>query len=66
MDIFTRALRWTMLAGMFLLGIWTGILFLRVAISVVGFLLGSSLGTVILALILWHWYERHKDDEIFK
>jgi len=61
MDWFTKAMSWTITIGLGLLGVYVGLLILRIAIGVAGFLLGSSLGTIVLALILYHWWKANKD-----
>lgn len=62
MDWFTKAISWTIAAGFCLMGVYVGLLILRIAFGVAGFLLGSSLGTILLAMLLWSWYKKHKDD----
>jgi len=62
MDWFGKAISWTIAAGFCLMGVYVGLLILRIAFGVAGFLLGSSLGTVLLAILLWNWYKRHKDN----
>ena len=61
MDWFGKAVAWTVTAGFVLMGVYVGLLILRMAIGVAGFMLGSSLGTLVLALILWCWYKKNKD-----
>lgn len=61
MDIFGKALAWTMAIGFALMGIYVGLLILRIAIEVAGFLLGSSLGTLVLVFLLYFWWKAIKD-----
>lgn len=61
MDIFGKALAWTMAIGFALMGIYVGLLILRIAIEVAGFLLGSSLGTFVLVFLLYFWWKAIKD-----
>lgn len=62
MDWFEKAVSWTIAGGFILLGIYVGLLVLRIAIGVAGFMLGSSVGTIFLAIILWGFYKRHKNN----
>lgn len=60
MDMFEKCFYWTLAIGFGALGIFVGLLVLKIAIGVAGFLLGSSTGTLVLAWFLWKIYEHHK------
>lgn len=61
MNWFEKGIHYTIMAGLFLLGIYIGLLVLRIAIGVAGFLLGSSLGTIVLIIFVYRWYKKNKD-----
>lgn len=61
MNLFEKAFAWTVAIGFVLLGIWAGLLVLKVAIGVAGFMLGSTVGTIVFLLIMWKLYETIKD-----
>lgn len=61
MDYFSKAIQWTLAIGFGMIGIYVGLLILRVAIGVAGIMLGSSFGTIVLALIIWHLWKKNKD-----
>ncbi len=61
MEWFSKAMSYTIAIGFALMGVYVGLLVLRLAIGVAGFMLGSALGTVILAMVMWHWYKKHKE-----
>lgn len=60
MDIFGKVLSLTVAIGFGLMGFYVGLLILRIAIGVVGFLLGSALGTIVLAVIMYYWWKANK------
>ena len=66
MDYFGKALWTTVGIGFGLLGFFTGLLIVKVAIDVAGVLLGSSLGTILLAFVLYELYKHNKDKFNFK
>lgn len=61
MNLFEKAFAWTVAIGFVMLGIWAGLLVLKVAIGVAGFMLGSTVGTIVFLLIMWKLYETIKD-----
>lgn len=61
MDYFGKAFYMTIGIGFGILGFFTGILLIKVAIEVAGALLGSSLGTILLAWILYTLWKKNKD-----
>lgn len=61
MNLFEKAFAWTIAIGFALMGVYVGLLVLRVSIEVAGFLLGSTLGTIVLLWIMWCIYKRFKD-----
>jgi len=61
MDWFGKAISWTVAIGFAMMGVYVGLLILRIAIGVAGFLLGSSIGTIVLAVIMWEWWKRNRD-----
>lgn len=61
MNLFEKAFAWTVAIGFALMGIYVGLLVLRVSIEVAGFLLGSSLGTIVLLWIMYMLYKHFKD-----
>lgn len=60
MDSFEKAFVITMQIGFGALGFFVALLLLRITIEVAGFLLGSSLGTLIFAWILYKLYRRYQ------
>lgn len=63
MDWFEKAFATTLMVGFGCLGVLTGLLVLRIAIGVAGALLGSTIGTLALAWILWKIYDHHKKNK---
>ena len=63
MEFFGKALAWTLMIGFGLIGVWAGLSILNVAIGVVGYLLGSTLGCFVLALIFIGVYKKLTDDK---
>ncbi len=61
MDWFGKCMMWTIAIGFGLMGIYVGLLVLRIAIGVAGWMLGSSIGTILLAIILITLYKKNKD-----
>lgn len=61
MEYFTKAFAWTVAIGFALLGVYTGLLVLRISIEVAGFLLGSTIGTFALLWIMWKLFQKYKD-----
>lgn len=61
MNLFEKAFAWTVAIGFALMGIYVGLLVLRISIEVAGFLLGSSLGTILLLWVMYMLYKRFKD-----
>lgn len=61
MDWFAKAMTATIMIGFGLLGFYVGLLVIKIAIDVAGVLLGSSIGTLLLAWILWKLYKANKD-----
>lgn len=59
MEWFDKLFSWTIMIGFGTLGIMCGLVVLRVAVGVAGVLLGSTLGTLILAWILWKAWKRY-------
>jgi Na+-driven multidrug efflux pump len=60
MSYFDKAFDLTMRIGFGALGIFLGILLLRITLEVAGFLLGSTLGTIVFAGLLYAWYKRYR------
>lgn len=67
MDWFAKAMTATIMIGFGLLGFYVGLLVIKIAIDVAGVMLGSSVGTLLLAWILYKLYKANKDkiDNIF-
>ena len=63
MDWFEKAFATTLMVGFGALGCMTGLLVLRIAIGVAGAMLGSTIGTLALAWILWKMYNHHKNKQ---
>lgn len=63
MDYFGKALWWTLAIGFGMIGIWAGLVVLKVAIGVVGYLLGSTIGSFLLVMILIGVYKKYLDKE---
>ena len=61
MDWFAKAMTATIMIGFGLLGFYVGLLVIKIAIDVAGVLLGSSIGTLLLAWILYKLYKANKD-----
>ena len=53
MQWFEKTFYTTLAIGFGMLGVFAAAFVLRVAIGVVGIMLGSSLGTIALAFLLW-------------
>lgn len=53
MKHFKSALAYTLLIGFTILGVLTGLALLKIAIGIVGAMLGSAVGTILMAYILW-------------
>lgn len=60
MNYFDRVFDWTMKIGFGALGFFLAVLLLRITLEVAGFLLGSTLGTVIFAWLIYMWYKRYR------
>ena len=60
MDWFSKAISWTLAIGFALMGVYVGLLILRIALGVAGVMLGSSIGTILLAIFLWMAYKKFK------
>ena len=60
MDAFDKAFGVTMQIGLGTLGFFVALLLLRITIEVAGFMLGSSLGTLIFAWFLYKAYKRYR------
>lgn len=60
MDWFGKAMTGTIMLGFGLLGFYVGLLVIKIAIDVAGVLLGSSIGTLLLAWILYKLYQKNK------
>lgn len=61
MDWFAKAMTGTIMLGFGMLGFYVGLLVIKIAIDVAGVLLGSSIGTIFLAWILYKLYKANKD-----
>ena len=55
---FDKALATTLMVGSAAFGIYVGLCILRVALEVAGTLLGTSFGTILVALLIYKFYER--------
>lgn len=64
MDFFGKAVYWTIVAGFILMGVYVGLLVLRIAIGVAGVMLGSSAGTILLAILLWMAWKKYNKDKL--
>ncbi len=60
MGYFDKAFDWTMKIGFGALGFFLAILLLRITLEVAGFLLGSTLGTLVFAWLLYAGYKRYR------
>ena len=61
MEWFGKGIYWTIAIGCAIMGMYVGLLVLRIAVEVAGWMLGSSFGTIMLAFILWEVYKRSRD-----
>lgn len=58
MDWFGKAISWTLAIGFGLMGVYVGLIILRIALGVAGVMLGSGIGTILLAIFLWMVYKK--------
>lgn len=65
MDIIRKACAWTITIGLAMMGIYLGLVILRVAIDVAGFMLGSTIGTILFVLVMVKIYEKFLKDKLF-
>lgn len=63
MEWFDKAMHYTFMVGFGALGVLAALCVIRIAVEVVGFMLGSTLGTLILAGIVYHCYKRYHKHE---
>ena len=59
---FQKAMMTTLTIGFGVLGVYVGLCLLRVAIEAAGWMLGTTFGTVVLAIVLWRMYEKKFKD----
>ncbi len=62
MNYFNKALTWTIRIGFAIIGIMVGLVALRVCIAVAGVLLGSTLGTILLAYVVYRVLRNYKEE----
>lgn len=62
MEWFDKMMHYTLMIGFGALGVLAALCVIRIALEVVGFMLGSTLGTILLGLVVYHWYKRYKNE----
>lgn len=61
MEYFDKAMHYTFMIFFGCLGVLVALCVIKIAIEVVGFMLGSTIGTLILGWIAWRYYKRYRE-----
>lgn len=64
MDMFEKVFRWTMAAFGAIIGFLCALVVIRVALSVLGVMLGSTVGCLIIAVVAIHYFKKYREGNL--